>query len=213
MSGKNFEIEEIQDQIYRIKDAVKTMGKDAKYGSYGNFLYELGKIDASITKLQAMLIGAHSVIRKYNRILVPYDGSKYAKKALIEALEIAKAFQSKVYVLTIFEIASDIPTGLLNDVINKRLNKIKRDMSSSKFLKKTKLQRQIDEYKKYGTNVSVEAAIGKTSDSILKFSKNNGIELIIMGSKGLTGIKKLGALGSVSRRVSEESKCPVLIIR
>ena len=209
---KNSETE-IQNQISHIKNAVKAMEKNAKYGSYGNFLHDLGKIDSSITKLQGMLVGAHSVMKKYERILVPYDGSRYAKKALIEALEIAKAFQSKVYVLTVLEIASDVPPGFLNEIINKKLNKIKRDISISKFLNKTKLQRQVDEYKKYGIDVNVEAVIGRASDSILKFSKNNKIELIVMGSKGLTGMQKLGTLGSVSRKVSEEAKCPVLIIR
>ncbi len=211
---KNSESGEIQNQISRIKDAVKAMEKNARYGSHGNFLHNLEKIDASITKLQGMLIGAHSVMRKYNRILVPYDGSRYAKSALIEALEIAKAFQSKVYVLTVFEIASDVPPGFLHDIINKKLNKIKRDiMTSNKFFNKTKLQRQIDEYKKHGVDVEVEAVIGRATNSILKFSKNNKIELIVIGSKGLTGMSKIGTLGSVSRKVSEEAKCPVLLIR
>lgn len=209
---KNSETE-IQNQISHIKNAVKAMEKNAKYGSYGNFLRDLGKIDSSITKLQGMLVGAHSVMKKYERILVPYDGSRYAKKALLEALEIAKAFQSKVHVLTVLEIASDVPPGFLNELINKKLNKIKRDISVSKFLNKTKLQRQVDEYKKYGIDVNVVAVIGRASGSILKFSKNNKIELIVMGSKGLTGMQKLGTLGSVSRKVSEEAKCPVLIIR
>lgn len=204
---------EIQNQISHIKNAVKAMEKNAKYGSYGNFLHDLGKIDSSITKLQGMLVGTHSVMKKYERILVPYDGSRYAKKALIEALEIAKAFQSKVYVLTVLEIASDVPPGFLNELVNKKLNKIKRDISVSKFLNKTKLQRQVDEYKKYGIDVNIEAVIGRASGSILKFSKNNKIELIVIGSKGLTGMQKLGTLGSVSRKVSEETKCPVLIIR
>ncbi len=211
---KNSETGEIQNQLSHIKNAVKALEKNAKYGSYGNFLHDLGKIDSSITKLQGMLIGAHSVMKKYDRILVPYDGSQYAKKALIEALEIAKAFQSKVYILTVFEIASDVPPGFLHDVINKKLNKIKRDiMTSNKFFNKTKLQRQIDEYKKYGVEVEVEAVIGRATNSILKFSKSNKIELIVIGSKGLTGMSKIGTLGSVSRKVSEEAKCPVLIIR
>lgn len=209
---KNSETE-VQNQISHIKNAVKAMEKNAKYGSYGNFLHDLGKIDSSMTKLQGMLVGAHSVMKKYERILVPYDGSRYAKKALLEALEIAKSFQSKVYVLTVLEIASDVPPGFLNELVNKKLNKIKRDISVSKFLNKTKLQRQVDEYKKYGIDVNVEAVIGRASSSILKFSKNNKIELIVIGSKGLTGMQKLGTFGSVSRKVSEEAKCPVLIIR
>ena len=55
--------------------------------------------------------------------------------------------------------------------------------------------------------------MGKAYDSILKFATQTKIDLIVMGSRGLHGMKKLGALGSVSRRVSEEAKCPIMIIR
>lgn len=208
------ETKEIQNQIRLIRDAIKHMMKDAKYGSYHDFLHDLIKIDASTRNLQSRLIGAYSVTRKYGKILVPYDGSRYSKKALIEALEIAKAFQSKVYVLTIIEIASDIPPSLLHKTINQKLAKIRRLMTTpQKYFNLTKLQRQIDECKKQDILIDVDVMVGKAADSILKFAKNNKIELIIMGSKGLRGMKKLTSLGSVSRRVSEEVKCPVMIIR
>ncbi len=77
----------------------------------------------------------------------------------------------------------------------------------------TKLQHKINECAKHGINVEVEILMGKASDSILKFANQNKIELIVIGSKGLHGMKKIVALGSVSRRISEEAKCPVLIIR
>jgi len=44
-------------------------------------------------------------------------------------------------------------------------------------------------------------------------AKKMKVDIIVIGSVGLTGIKKLKALGSVSRKVSELSDCPVLIIR
>ncbi len=214
MSTTKIENKEINDQILHIKEAIKSVEKNAKYGSYGNFVADFEKIKTSVINLEGSLIGAHSMMDKYKKILVPYDGSKYAKKALIEALDIAKAFKSKVYIFSVFEIATDVPSGVLSDVINKKINKIKRDIVvSNKFFNKTKLQRQMDEYKKYGIDVEIEAVIGRASDSILKFSKSKKIELIVMGSKGLTGMRKVGALGSVSRKVSEESGCPVLIVR
>ena len=52
-----------------------------------------------------------------------------------------------------------------------------------------------------------------TSDQILKFAKDNQINMIIMGSKRLDkGVSKIKALGSVSRSVSERASCPVLIV-
>jgi nucleotide-binding universal stress UspA family protein len=50
------------------------------------------------------------------------------------------------------------------------------------------------------------------AEEILKFSELEKIDLIVMGNVGLTGISKIKTLGSVSRNVLENAKCPVLIV-
>lgn len=214
MSQSNSENNELANQTSAIRDTVKMILKNTKYGSNENLLRDLSKIDVLSSKMQSRITGVPHNVRKYPKILVPYDGSSFSKNALSEALDIAKAFNSKIYILSVIEIASDIPPGVLSDVINKKLNKLKREMSlPKKFSPSTKLQRQIDECKKYGIDVQVEILMGKASDSILKFATQAKIDLIVIGSQGLRGMKKLAALGSVSRRVSEEAKCPIMIIR
>ncbi len=47
---------------------------------------------------------------------------------------------------------------------------------------------------------------------ILDFADKHGSNLIVVGSRGLSGIKEL-MLGSVSHKISQYSKCPVLIVR
>ena len=54
---------------------------------------------------------------------------------------------------------------------------------------------------------------GSVSDEILKFAKDNNIDLIVIGSKGLSGLSRLMSLGSISRKISELASCPVMIIR
>jgi nucleotide-binding universal stress UspA family protein len=44
-------------------------------------------------------------------------------------------------------------------------------------------------------------------------ARNEKTDLIVMGSEGLTGMAKLNALGSIARKVTELSRCPVLIAR
>ena len=211
--SKNFENEETSNQISAIHQTIKTLLHNAKYGSNENLLRDLSKIDNIASKMQSTITGT-PLVKKYKKILVPYDGSSFSKNALSEALEMAKAFDSKIYVISVIEVASDIPPGLLSEVINKKLNKLKREISlPKKFATPTKLQHQINECTKHGVEVQVEVLVGRAADSILKFTNQNKTELIIMGSQGLRGIKKLAALGSVSRRVSEEAKCPVMIIR
>ena len=53
---------------------------------------------------------------------------------------------------------------------------------------------------------------GNPAEEILKYSQSKKIDLIVMGNVGLTGISKIKMLGSVSRDVLENSKCPVLIV-
>ncbi|MDE1843884.1 MAG: universal stress protein [Thaumarchaeota archaeon] len=212
--SKNSGNEELVNQISSIRETIKIMLKHAKYGSNENLLENLSKLDAVSSGMQSKISGVQYVVQKYGKILVPYDGSSFSKNALSEALDMAKTFNSKIYILSVIEIASDIPPGVLSEVINKKLDKLKREIKlPKKFSTSTKLQHQISECTKYGVEVQVEILIGNAADSILKFTRHNKIDLIIIGSQGLRGMKKLTALGSVSRRVSEEAKCPVMIIR
>ena len=50
------------------------------------------------------------------------------------------------------------------------------------------------------------------SEQILRFASDNKINLIIVGSQRLNKISKIKALGSVSRKISENADCPVMII-
>ena len=57
-----------------------------------------------------------------------------------------------------------------------------------------------------------EVLQGRPVDRIPEYAETKGIELIIMGGTGLSGVAKLTVLGSVSRGVLERSKCPVMIV-
>jgi nucleotide-binding universal stress UspA family protein len=211
--SKNSENEEMLNQLSTIRQTLKTLLHNAKYGSNENLLRDLSKIGTITSKMQSTITGT-PLVKKYPKILVPYDGSSFSKNALSEGLQIAKAFNSKIYVLSVLEVASDVPPGLLSEVVNKKLNKLKREISlPKKFVTPTKLQQQINECAKHGVDVQVEVLIGRAANSILKFANHNKADLIIIGSQGLHGIKKITAIGSVSRKVSEEAKCPVMIMR
>jgi nucleotide-binding universal stress UspA family protein len=63
-------------------------------------------------------------------------------------------------------------------------------------------------------NVSLQSKviIGEPADEIIKYANNEKIDLIIMGTTGLGGVKKF-VFGSVARNVSEKAPCPVMLIR
>jgi nucleotide-binding universal stress UspA family protein len=62
--------------------------------------------------------------------------------------------------------------------------------------------------------ITTEIKIGDPAEIIIDFTKQNNIDLIVMGSighKGITGMFK--RLGSVARKVAEEVDCALLIVR
>ncbi|MEK6834085.1 MAG: universal stress protein, partial [Thermoproteota archaeon] len=54
----------------------------------------------------------------FKKILVPFDGSKYSRSALEQAINIAKKFGSKIFIITAVD-TSDFPPGMLLALLKK----------------------------------------------------------------------------------------------
>ena len=149
------------------------------------------------------------------KILVPIDGSKHSRKALAHAIVIAKRFKSKLYLVTAVD-TSDFPPGMLLSLLKKdeRLEKsIGQFLIAAKSIARKELLADVAICKSKGMiNVSYDIVAGRPVESILKFERGAHPDLIVIGSKGLHGMSQVKALGSVSRKVSELAKCPVMII-
>lgn len=63
-----------------------------------------------------------------------------------------------------------------------------------------------------GVKASYKVVAENPANAILDHAKRNSNDLIVMGSQGLRGIKKIKVLGSVSRQVLENASCPVVIV-
>ena len=61
--------------------------------------------------------------------------------------------------------------------------------------------------------VSSDIKTGNPAEQIVKFARENQVDLIVMGSRRLEGISRIVvALGSVARKVSERASCPVMLV-
>ena len=138
-------------------------------------------------------------------ILVPFDFSPYAHLAFKKAKEIAKKFDSKISLLSV--IGSDIDTSGMDWA------RAQDAHDEKEFNVKTELSKIIEDDPDKDLDVSVNLVHDPSpSEGILSFAKNNNIDLIIMGSHGRSGFKKL-VLGSVASSVVTKSESPVLIVK
>ena len=142
----------------------------------------------------------------FKRILVPFDGSKYSRNALGQAIDIAKKFGSEIFIITAVD-TSDFPPGMLLALLKKD-KMLQESITEYIFAVKSQVRKEllaeVSVCKAKGvTKTYYDIISGNPVDSILKFMRGRKIDLIIMGSQGLHGIGKLRTLGSVSRKVTE----------
>ena len=147
----------------------------------------------------------------YDKILIPYDGSKFSEKALDTAKILAKTSDSTLYIITVLDVSDVSPPGLIRSKkTRKTFDQIKNSVRRSI---ETALEQREQECKYLGIKASTQIREGSASDELLKFITKNNIDLVVIGSQGLSGFSKLKALGSVSRKISELANCPVMIVR
>lgn len=147
----------------------------------------------------------------YDKILIPYDGSKFSEKALETAKTLAKTFDATLYIVTVIDVSDVSPPGLIRSKeTRKTFDQIKNSIRRSV---ETALEQREQECRYKGIKVSTHISEGSVSDELLKFIMKNNTDLVIIGSQGLSGFSKLKALGSVSRKISELADCPVMIVR
>ena len=149
----------------------------------------------------------------YKKIMVPFDSSKFSQNALEIAIEISKKFSASLHLVTIIDISNVNPPGAL---LGSQKKTMKKSLDEIKSVVKYEFEKTLLEKTSVCKNAGIDSHYyileGAPSDIILKLIKKYDIDLVVIGSHGLSGLNKIEALGSASRRISESSNCPVLII-
>ena len=150
-----------------------------------------------------------------SKILLPHDGTESSDKALEKSKELSKALNAELYILHIIENIS-IPPSLILGNDRQWIAQTKRSIANKLkdgWIKMVKQEiNPILEKENIKFSITALTDEQPVSEQILKFASDNKIELIIVGSQRLNKIAKIKALGSVSRKVSENATCPVMII-
>ncbi|NTW71317.1 MAG: universal stress protein [Eubacteriaceae bacterium] len=146
------------------------------------------------------------------KILIPIDGSEFSDRAIEEGKELAKAFGSDVVLLNVIDIRFPIyplETGSFVDLgpTLEILSETSRT-DSEKILQAGK-----EKFGDLADKVEIQSMEGNASTGVIDYAEENGIDLIVMGSQGLSAGLRGVLLGSVTNRVIHNTKIPVLVVK
>ncbi|WP_049972362.1 universal stress protein [Haladaptatus cibarius] len=137
----------------------------------------------------------------YERILLPTDGSDAADRAIEQALNLAKTYDARLYVISIVDQTA-IPPDVRADILYEELQEDG--------------EQAVDdiEQKASDAGIDVRTSIpqGTPYRTILDFADDHDVDLIVMGTHGRRGIDRY-LLGSVTEKVVRLSERPVLTVR
>jgi nucleotide-binding universal stress UspA family protein len=169
------------------------------------------------TKIPVLLIKAKSsdASAKFNRVLIPLDGSPFSESAFPHVVELTKNTNKEILLLHICE--PPIVPSYGSRPINPTWEKYRDDMwgetekLSTTYLKKTMAALKKRGIKKIKSRV-IKAQSREVARTIMQISKEENIDLIIIATQGRTGASSW-VYGSIANRIVEESSQPILLIR
>jgi nucleotide-binding universal stress UspA family protein len=149
---------------------------------------------------------------KFDKIMVAIDGSEESMHAANRAIGVAKRYDAKLVVLAVlpqelrydYEIDPEIPMTPVKGVVE--LSRMEIEAKWFRAIKKNASASDV--------RIETEIIMEKKSvvSDIIEYSKKRSINLIVIGTKGKTGLRRL-LLGSVSQGVLAYADCPVLLVR
>jgi nucleotide-binding universal stress UspA family protein len=144
----------------------------------------------------------------FSSIVVGTDGSETARKAVGQAVDLAKQIGATLHIVSAYEPVS-----------GSRLREERREVTPD-LEWAVNPREDVDTTLKEAAAMAAEAKVkaetyarqGDAADAILDVAEERGADLIIVGNKGMTGAKRF-LLGSVPNKVSHHAPSSVLIIR
>jgi nucleotide-binding universal stress UspA family protein len=144
----------------------------------------------------------------FQTIVVGTDGSETARKAVREAVGLAKSVGASVGIVSAYEPVSG---QRLREESRQAPADLQWAINAREDVDAT-LREAAEDVEDEGVEVETFAREGDPADAILDVAEERDADLIVVGNKGMTGAKRF-LLGSVPNKVSHHAPCSVLIIR
>jgi len=146
----------------------------------------------------------------YRHILVASDFSRYSDAALKKGVQLAAPFDAKVTLIHVSEmLTTDIYPTIGELAVPVIIDNPELEKKHLKELKQQLLD-QVEKLNYAEKAIQIKAISGHPVDTIIEFSRENNVDLIVMGSHGRRGLARL--LGSSTNGVINHAPCDVLTV-
>jgi nucleotide-binding universal stress UspA family protein len=157
----------------------------------------------------------------FSRILVPYDISMPADKALKHAVALAEVIGKGKVEIILLHVVAELPLRPLIEIKESRrvpqtaavIEHIEKVHDESRRYISQMIDTKCKKYRTRGIDVKAVILRGTPVEKILEFAAEKKFNLIIVGSVGWGEMTKSQTLGSVARGIVERARCPVTVVR
>ena len=133
-----------------------------------------------------------------SKILVAVDGLVISSSAAENAIVLAEKFRADLIALYI--VPPNIKIREIFDLAKQNGQKIVDEVKYAEYAKKLNVQTE------------VLWDVGSITKAIVEYAEENNVNLIVLGTRGITGIKQM-LLGSTASGVVTYSHCPVIVVK
>jgi len=135
------------------------------------------------------------------KVLVPVDFSENSKKVLEAAGYLSGKCEAELNVVFVVQSFDDY-SGFF--VPHMPVAKFEDEMVQA-------AEAKMDNFMADQGDIETKVLVGDVAEEIIRYSEENGVDLIVMGTHGYKGLEKV-MFGSVAEKVVRSSSCPVLTI-
>lgn len=141
---------------------------------------------------------------EFKKIFIATDGSEQNRRAIEYGIELAKIAGGKIFVGYVVDTAAfaSIPMDAGWEMMYELM-----ETEANEAVQKVEVLA-----KQAGIDVETILLEGHPSNEIIEFSQKNGIDVIVMGTLGKSGLDRF-LLGSVAEKVTRNSTVPVLVVK
>jgi nucleotide-binding universal stress UspA family protein len=139
----------------------------------------------------------------HRRILLPLDGSALAEQALPHATAQAERFGAELILLKVLQ---PLPDRTMSSSARRQAEELSTQLA------REYLEGVASTIQEQSIPVEVVTIEGQAHTQIVEFAEQNGVDLIVMSTRGQSGLSRW-LMGSVADRVLRGAAVPVLLIR